>query len=203
MKFLGKIFATGLLTVVPIVATLYLLAWLFVTAETFFSDLMVRFLPMTFHFPGMGIFMGLLVILGVGLLMRAWIFRAIFHKMEGAVMAVPLVKSIYSAIRDFFGLMANDEGTDVLRVVSYTLPGTEARIIGFVTRNNFDNLPDNIGREGDVAVYFPMSYQIGGYTVFLPADQLTTIDMPREAAMRFAVTAGVNASSNGKSGKSS
>jgi len=203
VKFLGKLFATGLLAVVPIVATLYLLVWLFVTAESFFSQLLTRFLPMSFHFPGMGIVIGVLFILGVGLLMRAWIFRAIFHKVESAVMAIPLVKSIYSAIRDFFGLVANDEGTDVLRVVSYQIPGTDARLIGFVTRNNFDGLPAHIARPGDVAVYFPMSYQIGGYTAYLPADQLSTIDMPREAAMRFAVTAGVNASSTNNGTKRS
>lgn len=198
MKFFGKIFVTGLLAVVPIVATVYLLWWLFISAESFFGNLLSRWIPAVLHFPGMGIALGVVFIFGVGLLLRAWVFRAIFHKIEDAVMAVPLVKSIYSAIRDFFGLVANDEGADVLRVVSYQIPGTDARLIGFVTRNQFEGLPDGIGRAGDVAVYFPMSYQIGGYTAYLPADQLTTIDMPREAAMRFAVTAGVNASQNGR-----
>ncbi|QID16527.1 DUF502 domain-containing protein [Nitrogeniibacter mangrovi] len=200
MKFLGKLFATGLLAVVPILATLYLLWWLFVTAESFFGRLLSRLVPEAFHFPGMGIALGVLILLGVGLLMRAWVFRALFHKIEDAVMAVPLVKSIYSAIRDFFGLVANDEGSDVLQVVAYTLPGTQARVIGFVTRRDFDGLPEGIAHPGDVAVYFPMSYQIGGYTAYLPADALEIIDMPREAAMRFAVTAGVNAS--GQNGRS-
>lgn len=199
MKFLGKIFATGLLTVVPIIATLYLLWWLFVTAENFFGKALFRLVPEQAQFPGMGIVLGVLCILGVGLLMRAWVVRVLFEKVEAAVMAVPLVKSIYSAIRDFFGLMANEEGSEILQVVSYTVPGTRARLIGFVTRKNFDGLPEGIANPGEVAVYFPMSYQIGGYTAYLPAEDLETIDMPREAAMRFVLTAGVNASGgNGK-----
>ncbi len=193
MKFLGKLFATGLLTLVPIIATVYLLWWLFVTAESFFGKALFRWIPTTVHFPGMGILLGLLCILAVGLLMRAWVFRVLFHKVERAVMSIPLVKSIYSAIRDFFGLVTSGEDGDVLQVVSYTLPGSRARLIGFVTRNNFDGLPEGIARPGEVAVYFPMSYQIGGYTAYLPADELEEIAMSREAAMRFVLTAGVNA----------
>jgi len=199
VKFLGKLFATGLLTVVPIVATAYLLWWLFSTAENFFGKALFGLIPAQAQFPGLGIVLGVLCILGVGLLMRAWVVQALFNKIETAVMAIPLVKSIYSAIRDFFGLMANEEGGEVLQVVGYTVPGTRVRLIGFVTRKNFDGLPEGIARPGEVAVYFPMSYQIGGYTAYLPAEDLETIDMPREAAMRFVLTAGVNASgSNGK-----
>jgi uncharacterized membrane protein len=42
-----------------------------------------------------------------------------------------------------------------------------------------------------VAVYFPFSYQIGGYTVMVPAEQLIALDMPMEQAMRFVMTAGI------------
>jgi len=42
-----------------------------------------------------------------------------------------------------------------------------------------------------VAVYLPMSYQIGGYTLYLPRSALTVIDIPFEQAMRLALTGGV------------
>ena len=45
-----------------------------------------------------------------------------------------------------------------------------------------------------VAVYFPMSYQIGGYTLFLPRERLTPVKMSMEDAMRFVVTAGMSKS---------
>jgi uncharacterized membrane protein len=43
-----------------------------------------------------------------------------------------------------------------------------------------------------VAVYFPMSYQIGGYTLLLPREQLEPLDLPVEAAMRLVLTGGMS-----------
>ena len=194
VKVIGKIFASGLLAVVPIAATLYLLVWMFTTAENLFGSFLVELVPRGVRFPGIGVVLGVLGIFCVGLLMRAWIFRTLFHRLEDAVMSVPLIKSVYSALKDFFGLITrNGQQQDLLRVVALTLPGSGLRLIGFVTRRDFSMLPEGIAREGEVMVYFPMSYQIGGYTMFVPESQLETIDMPREAAMRFALTAGVNA----------
>ncbi|MCB1888901.1 MAG: DUF502 domain-containing protein [Rhodocyclaceae bacterium] len=193
MKVIGKIFATGLLAVVPIGATLYLLVWMFTTAESLFGALLVELVPTGMRFPGIGVLLGLFSIFCVGLMMRAWLFRKLFHRIEDAVMSIPLVKSVYSALRDFFGLITQDGQQDLLRVVAVTLPGSDMRLIGFVTRTDFSMLPAGIAREGDVMVYCPMSYQIGGYTLLVPETQLEPLDMPREAAMRFALTAGVNA----------
>lgn len=192
MKGIGRIFASGLVAVVPIGATLYLLAWLFNTAEALFGAVLVDFVPRGIRFPGIGLVLGVLAIFAIGLLMRAWVFRRLFHLAEQAVLSIPLVKSIYSALRDFFALMAKDGRSDLLKVVAVTLPGTQMRLIGFVTRSDFSALPAGIAREGEVMVYLPMSYQIGGYTMLVPAAQLEPLDMSREAAMRFVLTAGVN-----------
>jgi uncharacterized membrane protein len=70
-------------------------------------------------------------------------------------------------------------------------PGTPIRLVGFVTVENLGDF--QIAAEEDcVAVYLPMSYQIGGYTVFVPRKLLTPLDMSLEEAMRFVVTAGVS-----------
>lgn len=53
-------------------------------------------------------------------------------------------------------------------------------------------------RRGDVAVYLPMSYQIRGYTVFLPRKRVKQVDMSREDAMRFVLMAGLKSKSPGK-----
>ena len=54
-----------------------------------------------------------------------------------------------------------------LQVVSLDLPGN-LRVLGFVTRADFSDAPSGIARGDEVAVYLPMSYQVGGYTVFVP-----------------------------------
>ena len=73
-------------------------------------------------------------------------------------------------------------------------PHLDVRVLGFVTRDEFSDMPENMVSTDSVAVYLPMSYQIGGYTVYVPRSRLTFIDMPREQAMRLAVTAGIKQS---------
>lgn len=92
-----------------------------------------------------------------------------------------MVKSVYGALRDFFSLFARRKGEKSLQVVAVDIPGTGMRLLGFVTRTEFTDVPNGVGGEGDVAVYLPMSYQIGGYTVFLPRKRVRQVDMSREA----------------------
>ena len=71
------------------------------------------------------------------------------------------------------------------------LPGTDFQLIGFITREHFDDLPINPDCEDPVAVYMPLSYQIGGYTVFAPKSALEPLDIGFEDAMRLALTGAV------------
>jgi uncharacterized membrane protein len=112
------------------------------------------------------------------------------------LLEIPLVRSVYTALRDLFGLIANGQDADALQVVSVTLPGTGMRALGFVSRADFSDLPEGIGREGEIAVYLPMSYQIGGYTLFMPRAQAVAVDMSREDAMKFILTAGLKSARN-------
>ena len=68
----------------------------------------------------------------------------------------------------------------------------DMRLLGFVTRDDLPELEAQAGGIDLVAVYLPMSYGIGGYTVYLPKDQCESLDMPVETAMRMALTAGMS-----------
>jgi len=54
-----------------------------------------------------------------------------------------------------------------------------------------------VGNEGEIAVYLPMSYQIGGYTLFMPRSAAVPVDMTREDAMKFILTAGLKSAQKG------
>jgi uncharacterized membrane protein len=81
----------------------------------------------------------------------------------------------------------------LLQVVSVQYPGTQMRLLGFITRSDFSDLPQGVANADDVAVYLPMSYQVGGYTVVVPRSQITPVNMARDEAMRFVLTAGLTA----------
>ena len=65
------------------------------------------------------------------------------------------------------------------------------KFVGLVTRESFDELPRGIAEDGDIAVYLPLGYMIGGHTVILPRSKVKRIDMTVEEGMRFCVSAGV------------
>ncbi len=196
MKSLGRIFLTGVLTVLPVLATAYLLIWLFTMAESFLGKPLRWLIPDGYYRGGMGLLVGIVVIFVVGVLMRAYIVRRVFEFSERILLEIPLIKTIYAALRDFFGMFAGQSDHEALQVVTVTLPGSNMRLMGFVTRDEFSDLPEGIAEQGEVAVYLPMSYQVGGYTVFMPRNQLSPIRMSRAHAMRFVLTAGLKSKSN-------
>jgi uncharacterized membrane protein len=189
---LGRIFITGLLTVLPVIATLYFVLWVLSLLEQFFGKQVRLLLPDAWYRTGMGLVVAVVVVFVVGVLMHAILFRRLFARAERLLLEIPLVRSVYAALRDLLGLFA--EHKESLQVVSLDLPGN-LRVLGFITRADFSDAPAGIARAGEVAVYLPMSYQIGGYTVFVPRSACTPVEMSREEAMKFILTAGLKSAS--------
>jgi uncharacterized membrane protein len=193
VRKIGRIFLTGLLTVLPVVVTLYFTVWMLTVLERFFGKQVMLLIPDEWYRTGMGLVVAIVVVFLVGLLMHAILFRRLFGWTEKLLLEIPLVRSVYSAMRDLLGLFANHKEPS-LQVVSLDLPGN-LRVLGFVTRADFSDAPAGIARPDEVAVYLPMSYQVGGYTVFVPKSSLTVVEMSREDAMKFILTAGLKSAS--------
>jgi uncharacterized membrane protein len=190
---LGRIFLTGLLTVLPIVATIYFVVWVLTVLERFFGKQVIFLIPDEWYRTGMGLVVAIVVVFLVGLLMHAILFRRLFGWAEKVLLEIPLVRSVYAALRDLLGLFAEHKEPS-LQVVMLDLPGN-LRVLGFVTRADFSDAPAGIARADEVAVYLPMSYQIGGYTVFVPKSACKPVQMSREEAMKFILTAGLKSAS--------
>ena len=191
MKVIGKIFFTGVFTVLPVVATIYLVVWVVSAIEGFLGRQLKLLIPDELYHAGMGLLFAVVLIFGVGVLMRALIFRQIIKLGESALLGIPLIKIVYQSLKDFFGLFSGDQTGELLQVVSVQLPGSQMKLLGFITRSDFSDLPQGVADPDDVAVYLPMSYQVGGYTVMVPRSSVTPVAMARDEAMRFVLTAGL------------
>ncbi len=191
MNALGKLFLKGLIVVIPIALTLAILWWTAAGSERLLGGLLKHVLPTGYYLPGMGLVTGMMLIVLVGLLSHALIIQRLFEYGEGLVNRLPLIKTLYSAIKDFVGYFSPGQQRHFSRAVLVRLPGQDFQLIGFVTRETFNDLPLPLQSDEPVAVYCPMSYQIGGYTLFLPRSCLQSIDLPFEEAMRLAVTGGI------------
>lgn len=188
-----RTFFSGLAVVLPIVVTLALLAWLFRSAESLLGGMVRILLPDGAYTGGMGLVAALVLIFLTGVLMEAILFRRLVTWLEGMLDRIPLVKTIYGAVRDMMSLFSKGDGKKFSKVVLVDVPGMGAQVLGFITIDDHQELPFKAAGE-TVAVYFPMSYQIGGYTLFLPRERVKATDMAMEDAMRFIVTAGMSRS---------
>ncbi len=133
-------------------------------------------------------FAGLMVVFIVGLMMKAYLVRKVFSLGENVLYRLPLIKSVYRAFRDFFDFFSpNKEGLG--QVVAITLNGME--LVGFVTQEDQQRLPPSFRDRDSVLVYLPMSYMVGGYTILVPRNEIRPLQMSRDEAMRFVLTAGI------------
>ncbi|MCR4331208.1 MAG: DUF502 domain-containing protein [Sulfuricaulis sp.] len=192
MKHITRTFFTGLAVTLPVVATLYLLYWATLAIERALDGLLRFVLPQAVYVPGLGLALGVVLVFLVGLLMRTWAARKIFAWTEGLMYRVPVVKTVYGALRDFTEFLSRPQKQGAQQVVLVRLGGTDLRIMGFVTRDDLAGLPPGMGEPGMIMVYMPMSYQIGGYTALVPRASVQPVDMSFEEAMRFTLTAGLS-----------
>ena len=192
MRYLTRTFLTGLMAVLPVVATFYLLAWFVVAVESVFGASMRAFLPEKVYWPGMGFVLVVLVVFVIGLLMRTWIAQRLFAWSEVLLHRMPVVKTVYGPIRDFFSFLAEPKQQGLQQVVTVQLGNSDVRLVGFLTRGDLGGLPQGIDKEDNVAVYLPMSYQIGGYMALVPRSAVRPVAMSLEDAMRFTLTAGLS-----------
>lgn len=201
MKTLSKTFFTGMVTVLPVFLTAYVLYWFATSAEHLLGNVLKLVLPEEAYWPGMGLVVAVLLIFAVGVLMHAWVVRALVAWAERLLYQIPLIKSVYGSLRDFFTLFARSDQQRARQPVMVRIGDTQLEVLGFIMREEFGDLPSELAGADCIAVYLPMSYQVGGYTVVLPRAQVRPIDMPMEQAMRFALTAGLTTVPAGTGGR--
>ncbi|MDH5552144.1 MAG: DUF502 domain-containing protein [Nitrosomonas sp.] len=185
---IGKTLLTGFITILPIVLTIYLLYWLAVSSENVMSSALHLVFPDLVYFPGLGMIVGLFAVFFIGLMMKAIIVRQLFVFSEQILYKLPLIRTVYRAIRDLFDFLSpKKEGLG--KVVTVNINGME--MIGFVTQEDSSKLSAFFKNSDSVLVYLPMSYMIGGFTVMIPRKNIQPCAMSMDEAMRFVLTAGI------------
>lgn len=191
MRLLWDTFLKGLVAVLPVSLTIYVVYWIGTTAESMLGGLLRLVLPEDQYRPGMGLAVGFVVVFLIGSVVNAYFVSALLRLGESLLERIPVVKTIFGAFKDFTRFLpAGGEARDLKRVVLWRMG--EAQLIGFVTEEHTHAaIAQHTGAA--VAVYFPMSYQIGGYTLYLAREQLVPLDISVEEAMRLVVIGGITA----------
>jgi len=173
-----KYFLRGLLLVVPLAVTIYIII------------IAIRWLDglIGVDIPGIG----LLIILGsitiFGYLGSTLLAQPIFNFFESIMVRLPLVRIIYTSLRDLVSAFVGDHKKfDQPVLVNLLREGTVKRV-GFITQKDLSVL----GIPGFVAVYFPHSYNFSGNLLLVPGDQVTPLKLSSTEIMKFVVSGGVS-----------
>ena len=193
LRWIAKTMFQGLAALIPVGVTLVIILWLGIWIESLFANPLQDLFPGSseIYRMGMGIASFLLLLFCFGLLMKLWLVRKMVEMVEGWLAQLPVVKTVFGAIKDIMKFLGAGNGGMGDMVVMVTMENGW-RQLGIVTRQDFTHLPPALqnGNPDVVAVYLPFSYQLGGFTYFIDRSRCAPVPgMSVENAMRYSMMA--------------
>lgn len=175
----------GLLYLVPISVTL----WVIIQSFNYLDSLVKPFEQqyLGFQIPGLGLVILAFLIVFIGFLGSSIIFNPLISLVERIINRAPLIKDIYSAIKDLLGAFVGSKKKFNAPVL-VTMNETGLKRIGFVTREKMDSM--NIP-EGYMVVYLPYSYGVMGTVIVVKKEMVEIINQSSTDVMKFIVSGGV------------
>lgn len=169
--------------------SIYIFVWFLNWVESFSGSVLLTFWPQFLYLPGMGVLVACLLIYAVGTVVDRPLAKGMFRFIESLFSELPVVKTVYLTIKDFTEFLKPSRERKSDQVVLVRFPGGQVEMIGLMTRESLRDLPEAVSKADRVAVYFPMSYQLGGCTMFIPRAWVHPTNLSVEAAMRSIITA--------------
>ena len=179
MKRIAGYFLQGLLLVVPLAVTIYIIYVTFVFVD--------GLLP--FEIPGIGLLVILASVTFIGLMGKLLIVQSVASLFNRLIKKAPLVKVVYTSVKDFLSAFVGNEKKFTNPVLVKLEKNSVAERIGFITEQNLTD----VGIKSDkIAVYLPSSYGILGELYIVPKENVTPINTPPAEVMKFIVSGGVS-----------
>ncbi len=189
---LKKYLFTGLLILVPLAITLWVLNLIVTTMDRTLLLLpySIRSQP-PFNIPGMGVILTLVVVLGVGVLARNFIGRRLVLWGEALLSRIPVVSTIYSSVKQVSDTLFSPSGQAFRKAVLVEFPQPGVWTVAFVVGNTGDVLQRPLAGE-HATVYVPTSPNpTSGYVLILPLARIVDLDISVDEALKFVVSMGV------------
>jgi uncharacterized membrane protein len=183
MKALIRSFLHGCLVLVPVVVTLYVLGFVFVKIDGLLG--LAGWLGV--EVPGLGFVLTIALVTAIGAFSSNVLGKRLLALADEWLARVPLVKLIYSALRDFMAALVGEKKSfDRPCVVSLSADGG-VRALGFITREDLSAW----GLQDHVAVYFPQSMNFAGQLGLFPRARVEPLAVEASQLLPFIVSAGV------------
>lgn len=182
-----KYFLQGLLLIAPIFVTFYSLFAIFDYIDSVANNLSDWLFD--FHVRGLGFLLMMLVITAIGIIGSSIFVQPLMDILESLLERTPLVKDIYSSMRDFFSAFLSNKKKFNKPVIVEMGKGLGVYRLGFITDSNLSEFDIT----DKVAVYFPHSYNVSGNLYLINKDQVQPLPTRNGSAetMKYIVTGGV------------
>ncbi|MDR9418173.1 DUF502 domain-containing protein [Gracilimonas sp.] len=185
MKTILNYFFRGMLVILPVTATVYLVYITLVSINNLFNDLFYSWFDL--EIPGLGILTGFFAITLVGFILTQKYARPLLHLFEKLLAKTPLVNIVYASLKDLTEAFVGDKKKFTKPVsIEFSEPGGMKRL-GFITEESLGQF----GLRDEVAVYCPHSYNFSGNLYIVPKEKVTPIKTDSTNFMRFIVSGGV------------
>jgi len=180
----------GLLIVVPIALSVFIVVWAVTTVDSWVNiNSILGVNPKTGasrNIPGLGLAFVLSIILIAGIFVTNFVTEPMYNWFRRMMNRLPLLNFIYSSIKDLTEAFVGDEkkfNTPVLVEVE-----TGIKKIGFLTQNDLSRLD----LPGEAIVYFPFSYSFAGQVYVVSKTKISPLKMTAAEAMKLVVSGGVS-----------
>ncbi len=196
LKQIRRYFVTGLVVLIPLVITIFVLKELFQFADGFLGRYVNRYLfeqgliKEGMRIPGAGLIVALFIIFFIGFLATT-IFRGIFPRLEGWFSRLPIVRHIYVPSRQMMRFLFAQERTAFRKAVAVEYPRKGVYSIGFLTATSLKMVDEKAGKKL-VGVLIPSTPNpITSYFIMVQKEDIIYLDITAEEAIRFVVSGGL------------
>jgi len=184
-----RLFFDGLKVFLPFLVAVWLLIWFFSWIDTTLAPLVTWLTGWTHPVAGTGLVLGVLLIFLLGLCVRIPVVNQLIKELQRNFRRLPVIKTIFDLTENVYSFFSQkDMGKGRVVMVDTEL----GELMGIVTRDTFDEMPEGFGDSGKAAVYFPMSYQIGGFTFVVDKEALKPVKASVEEGLALSMSAGLS-----------
>ncbi|MGV8996011.1 MAG: DUF502 domain-containing protein [Parvibaculaceae bacterium] len=195
MARLRNYFFTGLVVAAPIGLTLYITRWFIELVDTWFVPLIPeQFRPdnfMPFNIPGIGLVVAVILLTLLGAFTANFFGRAILVFAERLVDRMPVVRSIYGALKQIFETVISQSASSFQDVGLIEYPRKGIYTIVFVTSRNESKIgaPDGLDL---ISVFLPTTPNpTSGFLLYVPRSDVKFLDMTIEEGAKLIISAGL------------
>ena len=193
---LRRDFLTGLVVLIPIVLTVYLV-W---SVITFIDKVIIPIIPPKYnpldlfeiYIPGLGVFLFLIVTTLIGSLASGFIGRQAINLGEKILSRTPIINTVYNSIKQIIQAIFKPDGTNFKQPCLVEYPRKGIWAVAFISTETYGEIKKKINQGSLVTVFLPTTPNpTSGFMLFVPKDDIIILEMTVEDAAKLIISAGL------------